>query len=228
MRWEILARSVVRHSGAKQLGSALGGAGRKQRYEERVQDAFVVAVNKGDCVWDVGANVGFYTASFSDLVGPDGSVIALEPVPASYRELTRNVAGHENVKTFNVGLSDRRQTLSMTIEEDPTSATNSFFGAGAGGRIDLELFAGDELASAEALTPPDIIKIDVEGFEPEVLAGLRHTLSNPRCRMVLCEVHFGILAARGEARAPDRIQRYLSALGFAIEWIDASHVAAYR
>jgi FkbM family methyltransferase len=228
MRLETLSRAAFRRSGAKQLASTVASAGREEAYEERVRSAFLAAVRPGDVVWDVGANVGLYTSLFGELVGPAGKVVAFEPVPQSYRALLEGTTEVANVVALNRGLSDRPGRMPMVIAGEPTAATNSFFGDGPGERIELELAAGDDLAEGEQLPLPDVVKIDVEGFELEVLTGLRGTIGEPRCRMVLCEVHFGILDARGQRHAPNRIQRFLSSLGFGIEWIDASHVAGYR
>ena len=73
-----------------------------------------------------------------------------------------------------------------------------------------------------------MLKIDVEGFEEDVIKGLGGALARPECRAVLIEVHFAILEERGERHAPARMQRFLRERGFHVEWTDASHLAARR
>lgn len=76
---------------------------------------------------------------------------------------------------------------------------------------------------------PTLVKIDVEGAEEDVIAGLRALLQEPACRSVVCEVHFGLLAARGEPQAPVRIQETLRGWGFTSQkWVDKSHLAAHK
>lgn len=75
---------------------------------------------------------------------------------------------------------------------------------------------------------PNAIKIDVEGFEVEVLQGLGPHLAAPTLRVIGVEVHFGILKERGMADAPQRIERLLARNGFRVQWPDSSHLLALR
>lgn len=65
-------------------------------------------VSEGDCVIDIGANVGIFTAALSQLVGPDGHVFAFEPIPETFRLLTfsSRLYAHQNVTLFNAADSD--------------------------------------------------------------------------------------------------------------------------
>ena len=66
-------------------------------------------VKPGDWVIDVGANVGYYTWKLSQLVGQQGRVLAIEPIPESM-EMLMSVIGTlpcDNVTTFNVAASDQ-------------------------------------------------------------------------------------------------------------------------
>jgi hypothetical protein len=76
--------------------------------------------------------------------------------------------------------------------------------------------------------PPNVIKIDVEGFELEVLQGMTQVLSRPELRSVLIEVHFGILSDRGLAGAPAAITALLKKAGLTIDWVDSSHLVGSR
>jgi hypothetical protein len=92
----------------------------------------------------------------------------------------------------------------------------------------VRITTGDALVESEEVLAPDVLKIDVEGFEEEVLRGLTGQLAHTRCRAVFCEVHFGILDARGERHAPSRIVELLRKQGFHTRWIDPSHLSAIR
>jgi hypothetical protein len=71
------------------------------------------------------------------------------------------------------------------------------------------------------------VKIDVEGFEPEVIRGMPNVLRSVRAAFV--EVHFAILENRGMLQAPSDIVAELRSLGFTtIKWVDASHIMALR
>ena len=58
-------------------------------------------VGRGDVAIDIGANLGYYTRPLSEIVGAEGAVYAVEPVPVIYDVLRRNVAGRRNVHLMN-------------------------------------------------------------------------------------------------------------------------------
>jgi hypothetical protein len=76
--------------------------------------------------------------------------------------------------------------------------------------------------------PPNVVKIDVEGFEAEVLRGFGALLERPSLRAVCVEVHFALLDTRSERNAPAEIERRLYAAGFRCRWADHSHLVAVR
>ena len=75
-----------------------------------------------------------------------------------------------------------------------------------------EIWPGDEVVLKKTLPRPNLIKIDVEGFEYFVLKGLQKTLADPACRSVCLEVHAHLLP---EDISPDMLMTYLKDLGFA-------------
>jgi len=228
---KIEARSIARRLGLTQsilsVQSRLRG---ESGYEPKV-DAFLrAAVREGDTVWDVGANVGQFTEMFSEWVGPQGHVVAFEPAPGCFAALSDRARDLPNVQILNVGLSDSEAQLPMHLADDPEGTTNTFLATRSDtpGVVELTVHAGDALRRDEGLPTPNVLKIDVEGFEPEVLRGLDSTLREPDCRMVLCEVHFALLESRGQKHAPEEIRRYLSERGFQTKWVTTSHLGATR
>jgi FkbM family methyltransferase len=197
-------------------------------YERRFSEALLAAVRPGDHVWDVGANVGFYTRQFSRLVGDAGTVSAFEPVPASYKAIT--ALNLPNVRAFNVALGHAEGTLPMTISSDPRSTTHSLVNPreDAANQIDVRVTTGDAIISAGSSPAPNVVKVDVEGFEEEVLSGMSAVLAREECRAAFVEVHFGILDARGRRHAPAAIERMLQGLGFVTNWLDSSHLKAAK
>jgi FkbM family methyltransferase len=194
-------------------------------YEDRFHKAIEAALRPDDTVWDVGANVGFYTEIFCNAVGPQGSVVAFEPFPESIAEIKRrfpdcswlhieNVALGEKDATGHLALSDSSTTHHLTSEASEAES------------IPVEVIRGD--AIYERRGAPHLIKIDVEGFEEEVLKGLSRTLSSPELRGVFVEVHFRSLSERGQADAPIRIVKMLRSKGFRVTWLDPSHLQAIR
>jgi FkbM family methyltransferase len=130
----------------------------------------------GDWALDVGANVGHYTKRMSELVGPSGRVIALEPVPDTFSLLAANARlfAHANVSLLNVAASDRLAIADMQIPRFANGLSNYYqasLGAGSGGLAVLTLPI-DELS----LPKVRLVKIDVEGHELPALHGMRRLL----------------------------------------------------
>ena len=197
-------------------------------YEERFSQALLAAVRSGDHVWDVGANVGFYTRQISRLVGDTGSVSAFEPVPACYDAITG--LNLPNVHAYNLALGDAEGTLPMTVSSDPLSTTNSLAKPreDAVDQIDVRVTTGNAILNARSSPAPNLVKVDVEGYEEEVLKGMTAVLARQECRAVFVEVHFAILDARGHRQAPSAIERLLQSLGFKTDWLDGSHISAIK
>lgn len=157
-----------------------------KKEQERLEELISVA-SEGDTFWDVGANVGLY-ACLADALGKDLEVHAFEPHPTMMMRLEENLdLNGSDVETHEIGVWDRTGTGSITAPEAPPG----FGGAEAreeDGAIEIDLRTGDSLVE-EGAPPPDLLKIDVEGGERKVLAGLAETLSAGTCRYVQVEVH---------------------------------------
>ena len=141
----------------------------------------------GDWVIDVGANVGQYTKRFSDLVGPKGRVLAFEPVPATFALLAANVErfAHGNVSLFNAAVSDQLQVLSMAIPRFPTGLQNYYeahLTTGAAAGVSVLTLSLDALAITQKVA---LIKIDAEGHEAHVLAGMRQLIDRSRPVLII-------------------------------------------
>src|SRR5262249_26999290 len=97
-----------------------------------------------------------------------------------------------------------------------------------GDAVPIELQTGDNVISIGAAGLPAMVKIDVEGHELEVLRGMGQVLRAGTLRDVFIEVHFAIFEATGRSEKPALIERLLSDCGFKLQWIDQSHLHAYR
>lgn len=139
------------------------------------------ALREGELFVDVGANIGSYSVLAA--AGPKARVIACEPVPATYRRLRRNIeANHfaHEVLTKQVAASDRVGEVRMTDDLDTMNRVTSD-GPGA----IVEAMPLDVLLANEK---PVVMKIDVEGYEPAVIAGAEAVLQNPSLLAIVMEV----------------------------------------
>ena len=226
----LAARRFARHLG---LTRVIGRLISSDKYEERFSTALLAEIRPGDCVWDVGANVGYYTTRFSRAVGPNGRVVAFEPSPRSYPVLKRNCAdGYENVIALEYGLGSSSAHLPFILSDDASGVTDQIGSAShpssASSTLLVSVTRGDELVEREPSYLPNVMKIDVEGFEVEVLTGLGDRLGDRALRAIFVEVHFGALDKRGMVYAPADIARNLKDAGFKVLWLDHSHLVARR
>lgn len=199
----------------------------KDGYEDRFGRGMLANVGKGDVVWDIGANVGLYSEKFLD--NGARSVVCFEPAPDAIQALTRRFAAEdrrERVRVVPAALSNARGVA--RFQADGASPVNKLSTDDATGAIEVPVMRGDEALVDHSLPHPDVIKVDVEGFELEVIEGLDGVFGSGPVRAVFVEVHFALLHARGLDRAPAEIVRRLEQRNFRVSWLDASHLQAMR
>ena len=208
------ARSLLRRSGLVPLLNRVRSVWRTG-YEDVFSRSLLAEIRSGDCVWDVGANVGYYSQRMAALAS---RVVAFEPVPETFSRLSK--LSLPNATFVNLALGDTSGMLPMSLANDASSL------AVLNGNIaEVQVARGDDLD----LPQPDIVKIDVEGFEYEVISGMQSTLNAAQCRAVFCELHFEVLEKRGLRQNPAKIVKRLRSLGFMkVRWLDASHISAHK
>jgi len=220
----LAARNFARKTGLINcLKATFGGRG----YETRFDQEFQQTIGVGDCVWDVGANIGYYTKQFVDRVGEGGSVVAFEPSPNNFSQLTKNCEGFANVYLHQCGLGEYNDSLLFEQGTDELGATSRVVENSKVG-ISVNIKTGESLILDGSVSMPNAIKIDVEGFEYEVLKGLGSILNNPSLHTVGIEIHFGILNERSMSNTPRLIEILLKSSNFKISWSDHSHLVAKR
>lgn len=200
-----------------------------QGYESRFDAVMMDNLEPGMRVFDIGANVGYYTQKFADRVGPTGNVHAFEPVPASAAVISEQVCSRPWISVHQCAVADEPGELVMELDEGFTSPTNKVAICSADSkknRLTVPVVTVD--AMAEKVGAPAVIKIDVEGYEWHVLKGAHKTLKSPHLTHVFVEIHFSLLEQRGLSNAPSSIQAQLIDSGFHVAFTDFSHIHAKR
>jgi FkbM family methyltransferase len=159
-------------------------------WEPEVVQAISASVSPGMTALDIGAYAGFFTLFLSKLVGPQGKVVAFEPLPANFRVLEENLelnsVQNAIVEKQAVSSSPGQLTLEVPSLESPLVA-GPFAEDDERGSMSVPSTSLDDYVFQNGLQV-DFIKIDVEGFEDEVLIGAERTLAAFRPTMVI-ELH---------------------------------------
>lgn len=156
------------------------GSGDSDRYFDALADGIhddldricaALLIDPEGVVLDVGANIGTTSAIFSQHV-PEGQVYAFEPGPNAFAALEANIAanGLSNVKPINLAVCAKPGTVRFV----ENSAYGHITADGSGS--DVASGTIDDFVASRALKRVDLIKIDVEGFERDVLAGAAETI----------------------------------------------------
>jgi FkbM family methyltransferase len=154
---------------------------------------------------DVGANWGYFTLMAAQLTGRTGRVVAVEPDPRMFALLQRNLslnglsqveavacaAGADRERRWLHGYADGAENRGVSRIRDSASAD-------AGGTTFAVSTAPlDRLLDERNIGVVDLVKIDVEGFEADVLGGMTDGLARQRYRRIVIELHPVLLAERG-------------------------------
>lgn len=160
-------------------------------FEPHMVQLFHALVGPDDVVADIGANIGLTAILFSSLAR---KVYAFEPSPSTYNILTENLlrAGATNVEAINIGLGNTTESLTITFAGNNRSGgyvSNKMRPKTGYVTEDIRLDTLDSYF-ANSEVSPNFLKIDVEGFEPQVINGAGLFLKKMKPIVVLEMNHF--------------------------------------
>lgn len=144
-------------------------------YDYDAMRALDVVLDGGVTFIDVGANIGSYSVLAGHKIGATGRVLAFEPATTQAAMLARNLAKTPaQAAVYPIALADKQRKVSFVA----AGATTQYLSATSGGYELTTSTLDDEIRSCE---PGSFAKLDVEGWEPAVIAGAEQWLdSEPR------------------------------------------------
>jgi FkbM family methyltransferase len=195
-----------------------------ETYEPQVWAQVMAEVRRGDVIADIGAFVGLYAVALGKRVGPQGKILAFEPAPenfASLREHVRLNGVSEQAELFQAAAGSEDGETHFTSQ-----GIESHIGRGANSYA-VKVLSLDTAIGSRKL---DVLKVDVEGFEEQVLKGGQKVLGDldRQPRVMFIEVHPYAWAAANTTSAS--FLATLQGFGYRVSHLDgtpATHIDAY-
>jgi FkbM family methyltransferase len=150
---------------------------------------------------DVGANVGYYSFMVASLVGNNGKVLAFEPSLYAYEKLQSTIRKNQivTIEAIQAGLSDISGDLQLFIPRKDGNHSPSMVANQGGDPISVPVYQLDEYLTMNRIDHVNLIKIDVEGFEPNVIRGAQNYIKNKKIGAILVEFNHYWLTENGSS-----------------------------
>ncbi len=184
-------------------------------FEPRETERVRAFLKPGMTFVDVGANIGYYTLLAASCVGSSaGRVIAFEPSPYAAERLEEAVRTNHipHVRIFPVALGAVSTEQSLYVPLQPGNHTPTML-ANAGGRpVTVAVRRLEDCLREASVDRVDLLKIDVEGFEPDVLRGAGDFLAQKKIGAILCEFNPFWLHRNGSSA--EKLYDFLLSFGY--------------
>ncbi len=185
-------------------------------YEQPQTSRILSHLRPGMTFVDVGANVGYYTAMASSLVGA-GRVVAYEPNPYAFERLTQWLEANQVKNVIPVCAALGREEGALTTyfaegDNHTASLVPAVDAQHAGETTTVSLRTLDAEATRLGISHIDVMKVDVDGFEAEVFRGCSRLLEERRIGAILCEFSVDWLKQIGSSS--HELERFFLSRGF--------------
>jgi FkbM family methyltransferase len=191
-------------------------------YEKSETEFFCALCRPGMTFLDIGANVGYYTALAIGRVGEAGKIIALEPDKENFQYLQRTVAANRgsNVTCIQKAAADRNGFLTLYVSSENRGDNRLYANELSDGSYSVEVSTIDSILDDQGVSSVDLIKMDVQGFEGQVLRGMRETIRRSQGLIMLTEFWpYGLTRAGSQ---PSEVLRDLESAGMALYELHSS------
>lgn len=159
-------------------------------YEAGTLFALSQILQPGDTFIDVGANIGLMTIAGSGFVNSQGQVFSFEPIPYIFNILNYNVTlnQRENIEIFEIALGARQESRAIYEQSEINRGSASLIRPSTfSDSFTINVRTVDNFVSEQDIGIVNCLKIDVEGWELEVINGARRLLSTPDAPVVIVE-----------------------------------------
>ena len=175
----------------------------------------------GMTVFDIGANIGYYTLILAGLVGENGKVYAFEPDPENYRLLIKNIKAnnYNNIIPIQRAVSDKTGKIKLFLSEEH-KGNHKIYDSGEGRKsIEIESIALDEFTKENKVNP-DIMKMDIEGSEPMAFLGMKNLIKDNKDIKIISEFFPYAMRKCRNSNPPEEFISFLEDQGFKVSIIN--------
>jgi FkbM family methyltransferase len=188
------------------------------KYKETFEGKEIKFINSniksGMNVVDIGANIGFYTLLFSKLVGSEGCVYSFEPDKQNYHYLKKLCNKYNNIKLKNMAVGNKVGKIPLYLS-DKLNVDHLTYDNGEKREVtQVSCVTIDKYFKDKKI---DFIKIDTQGYEYQVLLGMKETLNKSRNIIILSEYSPFDLSSAGTK--PENYLSLLKKMGFKLEFL---------
>jgi FkbM family methyltransferase len=184
-------------------------------------------VEKGQTVLDLGANIGTTTMLFSDLVGPNGRVIAFEPVMASTLRRNLQENGATNAAVHAAAVWDKAGSTVFKLTDNTllsrVDAQQPPEGTVWTEQREVPLVRLDDLCDQEKWPRVDFVKMDIEGAEENAIRGATEIIKRFKPKWSISSYHTDFV---GEKQHP-KLKALLQSFGYTVKERATSHIWAW-
>jgi FkbM family methyltransferase len=158
-------------------------------YEDEINKLIRISLKQGGNALDIGGNIGLQSIRMSQCAGRDGKVYAFEPLVYLQEKFTRNILLNKafNVTLLPYALSNQESEADFTVNKNSWNQGTFSLNNNNNEGVDKQwvfIKVADNLPEIQNLNSLDLVKIDVEGFEYQVLLGLTETLKKHKARII--------------------------------------------
>ncbi len=185
------------------------------RYEPEQTKWFIECVTTGDVVIDVGASFGHYTTLSANLIGEKGKVFAFEPspIPSTVIDNAINCTPLNNVVLTKAAVGEEEGEVELYLPNTENLHSPSILHSDdAFESITIPVIKLDHFEALDGVKQVKAIKIDVEGYEPDVIKGMEGLIKSGRVENIFCELNSGWLKRNNSS--PEKLDLYIKSLGF--------------
>ena len=206
----------------------------KRDPEQKIKQVFAYNLKAGNTVIDVGAHIGEFSLIASKKVGNEGKIIAIEPLIENAKWIQKNLSLNEikNCLVLELAVGSKRDKVTIYKKNvnasmgilDPQISEEKLVKS-----YDIEVETLDAILTERKIDNVDMLKIDVEGYEYEVLTGCKELMRQKKIKKIICEIHSQYLAKKGVSE--DMLYSLLRDNGFKVDNIEEEaknpHIFAY-